>query len=179
MTKKIFREGSVGALMDEYERAAEELKNVIKIIDQQDYVAIVDNETKDLDCISIQTIMNHVVRAGYGYANYIRKQFGDSWTERKENYELNTPESACKELDNMLTYTVDTLKNKWELTFDDVVKNIIKTQWGQDYDFEQLLEHAIVHILRHRRQIEKFLIKQQKGTFAQQQLAKSGADMDK
>lgn len=143
--------------MDEYERAAEELKNVIKVIDQQDYVAIADNVTKDPDCISIQTIMNHVVKAGYGYANYIRKQFGDSWTERKERYELNTPESACKELDNMLIYTVDTLKSKWELTSDDVVKNIIKTQWGQNYDFEQLLEHAIVHILRHRRQIEKFL----------------------
>ena len=25
------------------------------------------------------------------------------------------------------------------------------------YDAEQLLEHAIVHILRHRRQIEKFM----------------------
>ena len=163
---KIYREGPVGALMDEYERAAEELKNVIKTIDPKDYVAIIDNETKDMDCISIQTIMNHVVRAGYGYANYIRKQFGESWTERKEKYELNIPKLACEELDNMLTYTVDTLRSKWELTFDDVVKNIIKTQWGQDYDFEQLLEHAIVHILRHRRQIERFLVKRQTSTFA-------------
>ena len=30
--------------------------------------------------------------------------------------------------------------------------------WGQYYDIEQLFEHAIVHILRHRRQIERFLI---------------------
>lgn len=161
---KIYREGSVGALMDEYERAAENLKEVIKTITIKEYVAIVDNETKDPDCKSVQTIMNHVVRAGYGYANYIRKQFGDPWTERKENYELDTPISACLELDNMLFYTVDTLKNKWEMTFEDAVKYKIKTLWGQDYDFEQLLEHAIVHILRHRRQIEKFLIKQRAGT---------------
>ena len=59
----------------------------------------------------------------------------------------------------MLTYTVTTLKNKWNFTFDEAVTNIIKTEWGQEYDFEQLLEHAIVHILRHRRQIERFLIK--------------------
>ncbi|AIJ37733.1 hypothetical protein [Flavobacterium psychrophilum] len=29
--------------------------------------------------------------------------------------------------------------------------------WGEQYDIEQLLEHAIVHILRHRRQIENFI----------------------
>ena len=32
-------------------------------------------------------------------------------------------------------------------------------RWGQRYDVEQLLEHAIVHVLRHRRQIERFLMK--------------------
>jgi hypothetical protein len=32
----------------------------------------------------------------------------------------------------------------------------MKTSWGQVYDIEQLFEHAIVHILRHRRQIENF-----------------------
>ena len=35
---------------------------------------------------------------------------------------------------------------------------------GQSYDAEQLLEHAIVHILRHRRQIEKFKIQSQQLT---------------
>lgn len=28
--------------------------------------------------------------------------------------------------------------------------------WGPTYDLEQLIEHAIVHILRHRRQIDKW-----------------------
>jgi len=31
----------------------------------------------------------------------------------------------------------------------------IDSRWGQRYDLEQLLEHAIVHVLRHRRQIER------------------------
>lgn len=34
----------------------------------------------------------------------------------------------------------------------------INTKWGQQYDVEQMLEHAIVHILRHRRQIKNALI---------------------
>jgi chromosomal replication initiation ATPase DnaA len=35
----------------------------------------------------------------------------------------------------------------------------IQVRWGQLYDIEQLMEHAIVHILRHRRQIERFLLR--------------------
>lgn len=37
--------------------------------------------------------------------------------------------------------------------FDDSLK--IKASWGQVYDIEQMTEHAVVHILRHKRQIEK------------------------
>ena len=156
---KQYREGPVGALLDEYERAAEALKALLTAIRQEDFVRIADPHTADLDCRSIQTVMNHVVRAGYGYANYIRKQFGDPWTERKEQYDLDTPGAACRELDSMLAYTLETLENKWGLTFEEIMDNRMKVSWGQEYDFEQLLEHAIVHILRHRRQVERFLIK--------------------
>lgn len=163
MPKK-YREEAIGALMDEYERAAEELKNVLRGISQHDYVALVDKETKDPDCQSIQTIMNHVVRAAYGYAILMRKQYNESAIERKTNYNVDTPALACSELDAALAYTEATLQNKWNMTFDEVLKNNIATQWGQTFDFEQLLEHAIVHILRHRRQIERFLIRLQSGT---------------
>jgi len=160
--KKTYREGEPGALLDEYERATEELKNLIAELSEPNYKAIADSVTKDADCVSIQTIMNHVVRAGYGYANYIRKQFGDKLVERNENYEVSTPTAACLQLDAMLAYTADTLSNKSELKYDELSKNIMKVSWGINYDVEQLLEHAIVHILRHRRQIEKFIIVLQK-----------------
>jgi uncharacterized damage-inducible protein DinB len=163
-TAKAFRNGAVGALMDEYERAAAELKNLLHEISQEEFIEIVDTNTEDPACRSIQTIMNHVVRAGYGYANYIRKHYGDQWTEKKEDYEINNAETGVSQLDNMLKYTIDTLANKWELKDDDMDKCQIKTSWGQEYDFEQLFEHAIVHILRHRRQIERFLIKQRTQT---------------
>lgn len=35
----------------------------------------------------------------------------------------------------------------------------INVRWGQQYDPEQLMQHAIVHVLKHRRQIEKFNLK--------------------
>jgi len=156
---KTYRNGPVGALMDEYERASLELKALIRTLSQDDFSRIVDTDTEDEDCRSVQTIMNHVVRAAYGYANYIRKQFGDNWLDSKEQYKLTTVEIACTELDQALEYTVETLQHKWELTFEEMTSNEMKVSWGQVYDFEQLLEHAIVHILRHRRQIERFKLR--------------------
>ena len=155
--KKTYRKGATGALYDEYLRATEELKRLIAGMDTATFVKILDPETKDPDCVSVQTIMNHVVRAGYGYSNYIRKKFGDPFTERKENYDLQTPEITCREMDKMMQYTLEGLENKWDITFEEVLKNEFKVNWGQVYDFEQMLEHAIVHILRHRRQIERLI----------------------
>ena len=127
--------------MDEYERAAGELRNVVITTSLDDYIKIIDPDTSDEDCRSIQTIMNHVIRAGYGYANYIRKQFGDDWTKGKKNYDSNSPENACDELEHMLAYTVRTLENKWDLTHDGVLSNKMKTSWGAEYNFEQLFEN--------------------------------------
>ena len=87
--KKRYREGGIGALMDEYERAVHELQRLLATIDSDLYVRILDTKTKDKDCQSIQTIMNHVVRAGFGYCNYIRKQFGDDFIERKTKVSFN------------------------------------------------------------------------------------------
>jgi uncharacterized damage-inducible protein DinB len=57
----------------------------------------------------------------------------------------------------MLEYTAQTLEGRWEMTDEEIEKIIMQAGWGVTYNLEQLLEHAIVHILRHRRQIEKFV----------------------
>lgn len=157
MTKE-YRNGPVGALLDEYERALEELKTLVKSIGKEDFLRVIDHDTPDPDCRSIQTVMNHVVCAGYGYANYIRKEFGNEWVERRQDYNLGSPNTACNALDNMFTYTLESMEGKWDLDHGDLIKHQIKVSWGPVYDFEQLVEHAIVHILRHRRQIDRFLI---------------------
>jgi uncharacterized damage-inducible protein DinB len=151
------RKGPFGALMYEYERAAADLNLVLAAIPLAEYDAVKDAETKDPDCVSVKTIMSHVVRSGYGYSIYIRKQFGNEWKERRDNYELHTPVDAIAAMAGMLSYAAATLEDKWDLTFEQVSGNIIQVPWGQKYDAEQLMEHAIVHVLRHRRQIENFM----------------------
>ena len=64
---------------------------------------------------------------------------------------------SLDQLGVMLAYTAATLEGKWELSDEEIMAVQIRSRWGAMYDLEQLLEHAIVHVLRHRRQIERFL----------------------
>jgi len=180
--KKTYRKGGVGAMMDEYERAAGELKNVLGRASEEQFGRIVDTETKDDDCRSIQTIITHVVRAGYGYADYIRTAFGIPSTslDKLRDKSLGTSPSArpkeslpgqgvpgqgvpvlhreaLEKIDGFLAYTAQTLEGKWEMMDEEIQAVAMKVRWGPNYDLEQLMEHAIVHILRHRRQVERFL----------------------
>lgn len=147
----------LGALMDEYERASIDLKSILEDLSQEDFVLIRDTQTQDEDCRSIQTIMRHVVQSGYTYANYILSVFSDEWKEYKQP--ITDPAMSIVELDKMLAYTDRCLQDKYDLPLDQIESWTFHSRWNVDYDIEQLLEHAIVHILRHRRQIENFLRK--------------------
>jgi uncharacterized damage-inducible protein DinB len=153
--RKSYRSGAIGALMDEYERAASELARLVERIPDDDFVRVVDLQTKDDDCRSIQTIMSHVVGAGYGYADYIREQFSIAST-RPQKKVLSRQESL-EQLDAALRYTVQTLEGRWEMSEEEISSTSINSRWGVVYNVEGLLEHAVMHILRHRRQIEKFI----------------------
>lgn len=155
--KKDYRKGAVGAMMDEYERAALEFQALIRKITEDDFTRTADEATEDESCRSIQTVTSHVIGAGYGYANYIRQQFSMAFEPVQRR--LVSHAEASGGIDEMLAYTIETLDGKWEMTDDEINRIKIDSRWGVAYDLEQLLEHAIVHVLRHRRQVEKFLLK--------------------
>ena len=152
---KTYRKGPVGAMMDEYERASGELIRILEGISDEEFDRVRDTVTQDEDCRSIQTVMRHVVRAGYGYANYMRTHLKKEpvvrWDEPVRR--ADTP----AEMRKMLAYMVETLEGHWDMTDQECTEMKMTVRWGPIFDFEQLFEHAIVHILRHRRQIERFL----------------------
>lgn len=150
-----FRKGAIGALMDELERATLELRMRIDPLSLQTYEHLMDPATEDENCRSIQTIISHVVSSGYSYADYLRTAFGIK--SSRPPYRMLPRAEVLPAIDAMLEYTTDTLENKWEMPEEQIVAVRIHSRWGVDYDMEQLLEHAIVHVLRHRRQIDKFL----------------------
>ena len=151
-----YREGAMGALMDEYEKALDELLQVVKPITQDQFETIVDYETKDESCRSIQTILSHVIGAGYAYSDYIRDRLGLEITSSP--VDLKQVNHITNFLQRMFEYMLETVELMSPFTDEIWMSTLIRTRWGQNYDLEQLLEHAIVHLLRHRRQLEKFLI---------------------
>jgi uncharacterized damage-inducible protein DinB len=150
---RTYRRGPIGALMDEYERASADLKLLLRSISEPDFTTVIDAQTQDENCRSVQTIVTHVVQSGYGYADYIREQLS---TPRSSPVVGPVPhQDAEAEINAMLDYTANTLDGRWEMSEDEITRTFIDSRWGVRYDLEQLLEHAIVHILRHRRQIER------------------------
>ncbi len=154
--KEHYRKGAIGALADEYEKALDELKDILTGIDEQQFVQVID-ETVEKDFQSVRSIVLHIIRSGYVYANHIRRRFG----EQSDSVDLDIHSKAemLSGLDKMFQYTLETFNNKWLLSDDELLSTIIKTSWST-YDLEALIEHAIVHVLRHRLQIQKLLMKQ-------------------
>lgn len=157
---KIYRtNGAIGALLDEYEKAILELQAVLKGLTHNELISIVDQQTDDPDCRSIQTILTHVIRSGYGYAIVIRKWLGED-LEYRQSQILDSVEEYQKAITDMFQYNVKLFDDYPNIVLEEMDnEKKIKVRWGQLYDVEQLMEHAIVHILRHRRQIERFLQK--------------------
>ena len=149
------RQGAVGALLDIYEKVILDFKKVIEDIPDNVLSIVFDSHTTDENCKSIQTILSHVVNSGYGYAISIHNLKGHNIQRPNKTFHLTIKE-YLSDLTNVFTFTENVFL---EITdseleqFDNSLK--IKTVWGQQYDIEQLTEHAIVHILRHKRQIEK------------------------
>jgi len=152
---KNFRSGILGALMDEYERALSEFAEFVSAIPTPEYSRIVDSQTADKDCQSVQSIVSHVINSGYNYADYIRNEFSIP-ADRPPRKIIDIQDMPYK-IRSMIQYTLSTLEDRWSLSENELYSFVFRTRWGVDYNLEQILEHAIVHVLRHRRQINKFI----------------------
>ena len=151
--------GAIGALLDEYEKALNELIAVIDGISERLLVTVVDHNAADEDCRSIQTILSHVVQSGYTYVIEVRKWLGEDHAYR-EKVTLSAVAEYQSALKDMFQFNEDLFKDYPDITLETFdINQKITVRWGQLYDVEQLYEHAIVHILRHRRQIERFITK--------------------
>ncbi|WP_316633000.1 DinB family protein [uncultured Flavobacterium sp.] len=149
------RQGAVGALLDIYEQAISDLKNIIKDIPDNVLTNIIDEKTTNEDCKSIQKILSHVVSSGYSYAISIHNQKGHNVKRPEKIFHLTIAE-YLNDLTNVFIFTESVFKEIKDDELEQPDNSLkIQTGWGQSYDIEQITEHAIVHILRHKRQIER------------------------
>lgn len=144
------RKYQMGALMDEYERAIHEISKVVKPLKQINYQKALNKGKFN----SFHSVINHVINAGFQYANDIRDAFNIS--KKAYSLELEYVDHVVIEFNKMFKYMLASVDNIMEMPENEFGTHNIPVSWDQTYDLEQLIEHAIVHILRHRRQLEHF-----------------------
>lgn len=154
---KNYRKGAKGALLDIYEAAIADLVMLIHKIPDKQLPVILDPLTSDENCRSFQSILTHVIHSGYGYAVSIHNLKGVPIV-RPEKIGLQTISHYQEELSKLFTFTEKIFSQFEDSELEQPDNDLkIKSGWGQVYDIEQMTEHAIVHVLRHTRQIEKML----------------------
>lgn len=151
--------GAFGALMDEYARAAAELCRLVAAVPPARFVEEVDGGG---EFPTVQAICAHVVQAAYRHADHIRRALGVAVEAQPRGKELvpESPEQLRPLLGAALRYTEEAvagLRADPAFAAEEVSSILFPVHWGPVYDPEGMLEHGIVHLLRHRRQIERLL----------------------
>jgi hypothetical protein len=149
------RPGGLGALVDLYERAFWELGETIRPLSPREFEFPYNPTSPDPECVSIRGITEHVVSSGYSYGLYLRDALGRP--AARPEVTLPTVERAITALGEVLAFTEASVSPDWHRPEAELNAFVIRSRWGQVFDLEQMLEHAVTHAERHRRQIVKLL----------------------
>lgn len=137
------------SLLNEYATSIELLKETLGKVRNEQLQTVILTEPDDKEFESIQSILSHVLFWGYYYIRMIeidKKLSGSKWN-RRDSFE--TILEYINELDKMYKVSYDFLIN---LTDKEMMESNPKF-----CDIEGLIEHAIVHVYRHKSQIERFI----------------------
>ena len=150
------RPGPFGALMDEYARAADDFCRVVERFDLSRFDA--ERPSDNPNTVSPRAICLHVIGAAHRYAHYIRKARGVDFVERydADPGQLRSPGEVRTLLTEGILLTEETVKPLLEATEQEIQALSFTVRWGPRYDPEMILEHAVCHVLRHRRQLERW-----------------------
>lgn len=150
------RAGPFGALVDETARAADEFCRIVEDLSPEAYVEA--RTSADPDTVSVRAICAHAVGAARRYADYIRKARGLPHVDRyvQDEAGVATPADVRPRLCEALRYTEGALDGLYEAGAEAIAALRFEVCWGPVYDPEMILEHGVCHLLRHRRQVERW-----------------------
>lgn len=113
--------------------------------------------TDDRDYQSLETILFHVFRASRGYLTWICEQLNLPGPEIDPPPKVDViGDKADEYLEYLLGKWKHPLKNIEEKVFYD---KAYKSRWGVEYCIDGMLEHAVMHPIRHEFQL-KYIIEE-------------------
>jgi hypothetical protein len=146
----------MGALLDEYARAAEDFCRVVEALPPERFGA--ERPSPDPSTVSQRAVCAHVCGAARRYADYIRKARGLPYEEaaRVGLEHVPAPSTVRPLLVEALRYTEGAVEGLHDWTEEQLGQLTFTVRWGPRYDPDMILEHAVCHLLRHRRQLERW-----------------------
>lgn len=115
-------------------------------------------ETTDTDYENLETLLFHILRSSKGYITWIcdKLELGDPAINP-----LPPPENIAAGAEEYMNH----LLKRWELPLVNIDESkffgeVYKSNWGPSYCIEAMLEHAVMHPIRHEFQLNN-LINQQ------------------
>lgn len=152
------RPGAVGALMDEYARAAEDLCRHVEAVDAARLAAPWSTGGEFATPLDM---LRHVLRAAFYYASDLRKAAGLPALElpvrQGDHQDVSAPDHLRPRLRAALDATVAACEPMAGESDDQLGERTFVVAWGVTYDPDMLLEHAVMHLYRHRRQLVRGL----------------------
>ena len=96
--------------------------------------------------------------AAHRYAHYIRKARGVDFVERydADPAQQRSPQEVRTLLTEGILLMEEAVKPLLNATEQEIQALSFTVRWGPRYDPEMILEHAVCHLLRHRRQLERW-----------------------
>ncbi len=114
-------------------------------------------QTEDPDYQSLDHLLVHILRASRGYMTWMCEKLGLPDPDIQAAPAPEEVEEACDEY-------LDHLLEKWRTPLAEVAEEafnaVHKSRWGVDMAVESMLEHAVMHPLRHSFQLEELLSEQ-------------------
>jgi len=111
--------------------------------------------TDDQDYQSLETLLRHILRAARGYMTWICEQLDlpDPGIEKVPETDL-IEEQAGEYIEHLL--------EKWRLPLADIPEEKFHTptytsRWGVNYCIDAMLEHAVMHPIRHAFQLQNLI----------------------
>ncbi|MGE5358429.1 MAG: DinB family protein [Bacteroidales bacterium] len=124
-------------------------------------------KTDDPSYASAETLGGHVLRAARNYLTWIgdcvQRPVAD--VDRDDD-RVSVARKGRQFLEDVLAAW---RRNLQALEDAELAPQTFKSRWGDDYSIEQMLEHAVVHPMRHRIQLERLMAEAKRTPSAQVQ----------
>ncbi len=110
--------------------------------------------TDDPDYASLHTLLHHVLRAGRGYLTWMCEKLGlpDPGLEPAP-----PPEQVEAEAERYLELLLERWRSPLQGVAPERFAEQYTTRWGDTLSIDGMLEHAVMHPVRHRFQLEELL----------------------